>query len=337
MHSRRARPTLRLLTEDLSAGWDSPQPLRRLADGTYDGLHPLSELPHPIIAKAAESFGMDPGNDNYVGPILSSTELRLLEIKIAQWRGGVWEDPATGVHWLVVAGLAKGEHQDRDDFYKRVQRENDNGDPRRWLPTADDIRLLNRESAARLLTEWELDVQAKVLDALRAVHAGGSTRFGINHPLPNHGELAQLDISVTPVRDGGYEADEIDLEILPATGFTGSSLVWQLAIRALISLSPPEQGWDRYKDTYSNIAEPGAWTTRVDELVALVGGNEIAESVPGSHSHYTHREHLAGSTIEGHAVRALCGVFFVPTQDHESLPTCPQCTERLGELPAFMR
>jgi Protein of unknown function (DUF3039) len=333
VHSRRARPTLRLLAQDLTAGWDSPRPLRLLAEGHYESLHPVSELPHPIIAKATESFGLDPADDNYVGPIVSSTKLRLLEIKIGQWRGGVWEDPATSVRWLVVAGLAKGEHQDRDDFYQRIQRENDGGDADRWLPTREDEHLLKQETAARLITEWELAIQKQVLDALRHVHAGGSTRFVVEHPVPNQGPLARLTLVVTPVREPAYEADEIEVEIVPITSYAGSHLAWQLTLRALISLSPPEQGWDRYKDSFTNIADPGAWTTRVSELEALVAEHDLAESEPGRHSHYAHRQHLAGSTIEGRAVRALCGAFFVPVQDHDKLPRCPQCRERHAELP----
>lgn len=215
MHSRRARPTLRLLTEDLTAGWGSPYPLRLLTEASYEALHPLSELPHPIITKAAESFGLNPGDDNFVGPIASSTKLRLKEIKIAQWRGGVWEDSNTGVHWLVVAGLAKGEHQDRDDFYMRVQRENEHGDPSRWLPAIEDERLLKQETAARLITTWELDIQAQILEALRTVHAGGSTRFEVTHPIPDQGLLATLTLDVTPVREPSYDADEIELENRP--------------------------------------------------------------------------------------------------------------------------
>lgn len=108
MHSRRARPTLRVLREDLNADWESPRPRRVLAEGTLDQLHPLSELPHPIIIKAAESFGHNAAADNYVDSITSSTRIPLMEIKSGQWRGGVWRDKETGVHWLVVAGLAKG-------------------------------------------------------------------------------------------------------------------------------------------------------------------------------------------------------------------------------------
>lgn len=333
MHSRRARPTLRVLKEDLTSDWTSPQPQRHLARGSYKDLHPLSELPHPIVVKAAASFGADPADDNYVGPISSSTHIRLLEIKNSQWRGGVWEEPTSGVCWLLVAGLAKGDHEDRDDFYQWIKRENDSGNPSPWLPTDEDQRLLKQETAARLRTEWELTVQRQILDALRVVHAGGTHRIEVTHPVPSKGKLAEIDLTVAAVREDGYEADEIDLEIIPSKGHAGSNLLWQLTVRVLITISPPEQGWDRVKDTYSNIGDPGAWTARVAELSALVEANDLAVSEPGTVSHYTHREHLAGSTIGGRAVRGLCGVYFVPTQDHESLPQCETCTARFSELP----
>lgn len=334
MHNRRARPTLRVLQEDLTSGWESPQPQRSLAAGAHRDLHPLSELPHPIIGKATESFGPDSADDNFVGPIASSTTLRLLEIKQSQWRGGVWQDDGTGVCWLVVAGLAKGGHEDRDDFYQRVHRENESGDPRRWMPTEDDLRLLKQETAARLRTQWELDVQRTIRDALRAVHGGGACRIDVGHPIPDRGTIAHVALSVTAVREDDFEADEIDVDIVPTGEYAGSHLVWQLTIRVLISVCPPEQSWDRFKNTYSNIGEPGAWTERTARLDELVDANELAESEPGAMSHYSHRKHLAGSTINGHAVRALCGAFFVPTQDHESLPPCPTCRQRLAELPA---
>lgn len=333
MHNPRARPTLRVLQEDLSSDWESAHPQRALANGRISDLHPLSELPHPIVAKAVDSFGPIPAQDNYVGPIASVTRLRLLEIRNSQWRGGVWEDPESGVRWLVVAGLAKGGHQDRDDFYKRIERENLSGDPALWLPTSRDDRLLKQETAARIRTEWELDVQRAVLEALRVVHAGGTHRIEVGHPVPGKSHFASIDLTVAAVREDGYEADEIELEVIPERRYAGSALLWQLSVRALIAVSPPEQGWDRFGNTYSNIGEPGAWTKRVDDLNALVVAHTLAVSEPGSTSHYTHRQHLAGRTIDGDAVRALCGAYFVPTQDHDSLPECPTCSDRLAELP----
>lgn len=329
VHHRRARPTLRLLREDLPSDWGSAQPQRALADGRLRDLHPLSELPHPIIAKAAESFGADASEDNFVGPIGSSTRLRLMEIKQSQWRGGVWTDPNTGVCWLVVAGLAKGGHQDHDDFYETVKQKDQTGSTDQWLPTDADTRLLKQETAARLRTVWELETQKAVLDALRVIHAGGSQRISIRHPVPAKGSFAYVDLTVNAVRDDDYEADEILVDIVPKSQYAGSDLLWQMTIRILISLEPPEQGWDRYRDTYSNIATPGAWSARAEELEILVQASELAVSEPGSTSHYAHREHLAGKTINGEAVRALCGSFFVPRQDHASLPPCPTCEERL--------
>lgn len=154
MHNRRARPTLRVLREDLISGWDSPHPQRHVSAEKFDELHPLSELPHPIISKARESFGNDAADDNYVGPISSTSDIHLLEIKQSQWRGGVWQDANTGVCWLVTAGLAKGGHLDHDDFYQRLRRAVENGGLHHLLPTDADIRLLKRETAARLRTDW---------------------------------------------------------------------------------------------------------------------------------------------------------------------------------------
>jgi hypothetical protein len=333
VHNRRARPTLRVLREDLTSGWESALPRRALADGRLMELHPLSELPHPVIVKAVESFGADSANDNFVGPIASASNLRLLEIKQSQWRGGVWQDPDSGVCWLVVAGLAKGGHEDRNDFYQRIQRENAADGPRLWPPTEEDIRLLKQETAARLRTEWELQVQRAVLEALRAVQAGGSHRIDIDHPLPEQGRLARIDLTMTAVREDGYEADEVVVEVTPERRYAGSNLLWQLTVRVLISIEPPEQRWDRYADSYSNIGEPGAWTKRIDDLSALVKRGDLAVSEPGTTCHYTHRDHLAGKTINGEAVRALCGVYFVPTQDHQTMPRCPVCEKRIEELP----
>lgn len=333
MHNRRARPTLRVLSGDLTSDWSSPHPQRSLAEGRHADLHPLSELPHPIIAKAAECFPNDASNDNFVGPVLGATNLRLLEVKNSQWRGGVWEDDGTGVCWLVVAGLAKGGHEDHDDFYKRVQRENDSGGFTSWLPTEDDVKLLERETAARILTNWELAIQLLATDALRSVQSGGTTDFTIDHPNPSMGRLAEVTLSITTVRESGMDRDEVFVEITPTPKFVASDLTWQMVTHILISVDPPEQTWDRYKDTYSTIGEIGCWAARVTALEEHNSRGTLAESVPGSTSHYSHKKHLADSTIDGTALRALCGAFFVPSRDHEVLPRCPTCNRRLAEFP----
>lgn len=183
------------------------------------------------------------------------------------------------------------------------------------------------------MTEWEVEVQGQVYTALRSIYNGGSAKVTIQHPIQGQSTLARVGLTVTPVREVGYLSDEIDIDVVPDSRYVGSSLAWQLTIRILISVSPPEQGWDRFKDTYSNIGEPGALSERVAILARLVDANELAVSEPGTTSHLAHRAHLAGRTINGDAVRALCGVYFVPGQDHDSMPPCDTCQERLAELP----
>lgn len=332
MNLRRARPTIRLLREDLASDWASPQPKRDVQSGDLSELHPLSALPHPIIAKAVASFSDEPDDDNFVGPITSSTKLSLLEIKSGQWRGGVWRDSELDVCWVVVAGLAKGNHEDYDDFYSRVARENADGDPSKWLPTAEDIRLLKRERAAQLMSAWELATQELVLNALQQIHTGGTERFELPHPIPGTGRMATVTIVVSEVREDAYAADEIVADIEPDRRYASSNLFWQATTRVLTTLYPPQQGWDRFKDTYSNIAAPGHWSDRVAELEKLSERKELAESVPGQTAHYAHKDHIAGSVVQGTAMRALCGVYFVTTQLPDELPPCPECTDRWSQL-----
>lgn len=332
-HSRRSRPTLRLLKTDLHSGWSSPRPQRMLGEDRLEELHPLSELPHPIVAKAAESFGGEVETDSSQGLIKASDKVPLFEIKIQQWRGAVWVDPSSDVHWLIKAGLAKGDHKDSDDFYQQIERAAAADGISNWFPTDVDFRLLRQETAARILTDWELGIQRDIQVGFESVERGESTAIQVGHPVKHAVQLTRLTIEMTEVREDGYEADEILVEFTTDSRYKSSDLEWQAIIRALISLHPPSQTWDRYRDQFSTIALPGAWGERVAILAALNERGELAESEPGMHRHYSHRNHLAGSTVNGTGVRALCGVFLVSYQDHVPLPLCPECERRWSQLP----
>lgn len=337
MYNRRARPTLRVLKEDLNSEWENPGPKRALEEGIYTSLHPLSELPHPLIRKAVEAFGENENEDARRERIRSATKAIVWKIRYEQWRGAVWADPETGVRWLIAAGRAKGQHKDTDDFYEEVARENDKNDLKNWLPTEEDTRLLKREAGADLRLAWELDIQRQVLEVLRDINAGGTARFEILQPRKQT-KLADVKITVSPVRNDGTEADDtIDTDdvvvvVDPVSKFAGSNVLWQLTLRILISISAPEQSWDPFGMTFSNMGEPGQWTKRVAELQQLVERNELAFSEPGKESHYIHRDHLSRKTVEGKAVRSLCGVRFVPLHDHETMPVCPDCTKLYESL-----
>lgn len=107
-------------------------------------------------------------------------------------------------------------------------------------------------------------------------------------------------------REPDDDADEIELDLSPSRTSAGSELFRQRAVRTLITVSQPEQGWDRYKDTCSTIAEPGYFTTRVAALEGLVNDQALAQPEsgldPGHTVHCTIRQHRAGRTIDGKAV-----------------------------------
>jgi hypothetical protein len=321
------------LQDDLQDGWESPHAKPRDGVGGLDPLSPLSELHHPIIRKAAASFTDDPTHDKYVGRIRSCTRFVMLEIRAGQWRGGVWVDPDTGVCWLVAAGLAKGGHADHDDFYERVRRADESGDIDKWLPTHDDRRQLRRETAATLMIDWELDIQRRVLEALRAITGGGTATVVLPHPTNLERPFGVCTVTMVQADEPGFRREEVVVEIDLANEYRAANLGWQATMRVLISISPPETGWDRVGDTYSTINEIGSLVLRVDELRTVTDRGELAQSRPNDRAHYAHRQNLALSSIAGLGIRSLCGVYFVPYQDHEALPRCTTCEERYQALP----
>ena len=257
---------------------------------------------------------------------------------MAQWRGAVWRDESTSVHWLVAGGLAKGGHQDHEDFYKVVDRAHRSGAARAWLPTDQDVRLLKIETASAIDLGWQLDIQRMAYDALRGIATGGECEFDVPHPVPARIKpaertLAHVTVVVESVREDDVSWDEVVVEIAPTGRWMTDPLTQQATLRLLVSLHAPEQDWDVGDGIFSAKVDPGRLQGRCDELAALVERGELAEPVPGASAHLAHRGHLEEKTINGGAVRALCGVFFVPRQDHASLPACPACAGALGQLP----
>ncbi len=206
-----------------------------------------------------------------------------------------WQGQEAGGGGLVVGGPAESGHPGHEEFYERVAREQKSGDVTRWLPTLDDIRLLKQETAARIRTEWELDIQRQICKELTRIAAGGSAHFVVRHPVMSQQPLAGVSIEVSPVREAGYESDEVVVEIRPEPRGVSAALLWQLTLRVLISIEPPEQSWDRYADTYSTIGIPGAWVGRVEALRPLVTQNVLATSQPGDTSHLAHRNTWLGT------------------------------------------
>lgn len=321
-HAKTARPTLRLLKEDLPERWTDVNDRRAAFAGHWNDLHPFASVGHPVIAKCAEYLGDDPSDDMTTQVIACSGNLRLTEVGAGQWRAGVWTDPDTGVRWILAAGLAKGDHKDHDDFYEKLKARvaRDNGDSLK--PTEDDQKLLKKESIARALLNWELELQSMAAELLAEALDGETQRQSIPHPLGKE-DIGQVEIIYSSY-DG---CEDLVIEFLLADSYRGGDIGWTATTCILNALWPPEQDWDRVHDSHSILLEENSLSVHLKVLQEENRQERLVAGRRGDNSHYTHEKHLTDRTIQGSSVRSLCGVFFVPMQDHNKLPTCPTCTE----------
>lgn len=316
-HDSTARPTLQVL-RSLHDGWQDKFQQRAVQDGRYDCLHPFAALRHPILRKCAQELSSDPARDGEKRTIKVSGALHLLEIRSSQWRAGVWTD-GDGVRWIVATGLAKGGHDDHDDFYRTLELCCSETGRQSLLPTSQDVHLLKLETAALVRTRWELDIQRTVADMLRRVGDTPSVELSIRHPVKDC-DFARVRLTVATAEDvEDYVVQVKDLER------PGSPLAQLLERRILVSISRPVQAWDVAHGVYSAMEEPGHLLVQIASLDTAIDADELLLPDLGNQAHRVHRRHVGDASINGNALRALCGVFFVPTQDAERLEECPQC------------
>ena len=317
-HDPTARPTLQVL-RSLHDGWEDKFQQRAVQEGRYDSVHPFAALRHPILRKCAQELGPDPARDGEKLTIRVSGVLRLVEIRSSQWRAGVWTDP-DGARWIVATGLAKGGHGDHDDFYQVLEARCGSERSRHsLLPTPEDVHFLKRETAALVRTRWELEIQRSLAQVLRSLGTAPSAEVRIPHPVKDC-SFARVRVTLTKdvdVEDYVVEVDELDRP--------GSPLAYVLERRILVSISRPVQAWDVAHGMYSAMEEPGHLSAQIALLDTAVDADELLLPDLGNQAHRVHRRHVGDASINGNAVRALCGTFFVPTQDAEGLEECPEC------------
>jgi len=250
-----------------------------------------------------------------------------MEVRTSQWRAGVWLD-SEGVQWVVIAGLAKGGHRDHEDFYQRLERQCDTERGRKaLLPTDEDARLLKRETAARVLTDWELAVQALAVDLLAGALHHGCHRVVVPHPTKTI-PLAEVELEFIT----GDGIEEFVLSFINNTR-QGTHLAYVMERRLLISIAPPEQEWDLAGGIYSAMEESGHCARQIERLRDASRERRLLDSDRGHVAHRVHRRHIGDASVDGRAVRSLCGVYFVPLTDPDALPECEECTWRCTQFP----
>lgn len=198
----------------------------------------------------------------------------LWEIRAGQWRGGIWTDPDTGVRWLVVAGVAKGDHQDADDFYVQLDALFRSGREQTLLPTAQDQLMLKRETLNSLVHDWELDLQDRIAETLAILAANTAPiRLPAQHPTKDNCLLATIVIEMAV--EPGDEVEEIIVEIDVERRFRGTALAWQMSLRVMTCIDPPAQDWDTGGGLLVTMVEAGHVARQARVLRKLTEQGEL--------------------------------------------------------------
>jgi hypothetical protein len=318
-----ARPTLRCLRDDLTEDWQDARQRGALHDAPMV-LPAFDTLDHPVVRHAASVFDGKPDTDAQRQGITGLTNPMWFKLKTGRWRGAVWEDD-DGQAWLCAAGLRR--EKESTDFYAYFMSEVTGGGPGQFLPTDEDRRRLRVERAETALADWERGLHQGACDALVAAQEAGTGSFVVPGIGEGSADLSTVEIEAVLIddEDGADGVAEV-VVTFARTDWSHIDLAERADLIVLAAVQPDEQSWDPSSlatgPIYSLVMSPA----ELDALVAAVDRDgEPGVSNPGTTAHYAHRGHLTASTVEGSSVRGLCGKWFVPRQDHDSMPTCDRC------------
>lgn len=329
---RRVRPTVRalkILPPDTFRDREQQELLRRrkFEDLDLDALnHPLLEDANLRVVKMKNATRHESASAAAGQPVW---EVR--SHAGAAWRGAVVNDEH-GDPWLV--------HVDRHDrFHQTVAEVLASGGSENWMPRPIDFKLRDRQEAREAYLRWEASVYEGLVNGVAGVLGSSDARMSVD--LPTSGEnwaaTATVSIEVDPVvvdNAGAVEHDAL-LQVIISFAQPEKDGLRRVIARA-IALMQPDQ---------SRIGDPayfpGGQSIRYDmqvsysRIISLVASSDIREEadialrqcLTPTKLHYARAAYIAEGAVQGKAVRAVCGAWFVPSCD-EGLPICPSCDER---------
>lgn len=354
MNSQR-RVTLRCLCDDLRSDWHDVHQQRRfgrlragIAAGSstsdtallLDGLPTTAQAAHPLVASFSAAFaGDDP--DVRRESISGLSDPHWWKQKVARWRGAATDAAIVGAGevWLCAGGLrAAG---DQRDFYATFMETVSGHGADRYLPAAEDRRVQEIEALVARRDAWSAQVKLSVVVALDSVlreSAPLTVHIPPPAPHPTTERIAHLELSVERLSDDDEEIIELTL-VVSHQDRSRPHLVGLAIETALSVVSPVAEDWrvlpaHEADEVWVALVGPEAVMAVRESVVAgeLVESLAARGAVHGVHAHYTERGRIVDASVAGDAVPGLCGQWFVPVADPDTMPVCEMCVRRYGEL-----
>ena len=356
---RSRRVTLRCVCEDLPAGWSDPENLtnakllRELAQKSVIGdvphsavrrqlrlLPPLSRLAHPLILAFDDQFAGDDDRGTLRETVSSVNDRQWFkQTYSARWRGAavILEDETEQIAWLGAAGYHR--QGSPEDFYEEFARRCRSGSDG-FLPKAEDLELRRIDQKVARQEAWKLQLHLTTLVLLDAAVKDPESTYHTAVKRPDDHELLTLSATVVLTDVRGAIARELVIDLVPV-GWESPSLCQQAAIIVKSAIDPQFESWT--SAPLDNNAE-SHWTLLTEESVAaahaaattgtISGDARPGEVRLGTIAHYSHRDHITYASVEGEAIQAMCGHWFVPLADHTTKPKCATCDEEYANTPA---
>lgn len=327
-HGRRVpRPTIRFLSLLPDDSFSNPNDLKALRAGRWHEIS-IGSIRHPLIDDAIKRFAQGlPDKHRSTSRAAQQPVYEVRSKTGAAWRGAVVLDEH-GDPWLVFAAK-------HDQFHVLAQQALKQSQMHHWVPKAAEYKLRAREEDECKRQEWKRCAIAAVLDALAdAANCPEATAAAAIPGLSSGAKPLRVEVSME--HDAPLEEPERNQSV--ATVFLRVASHEQEKLRdellaCVLPVLQPDSA--RIDSTFRRDGQLEVWVelthAKVAQLAALkqagVGREHLdATGVPNTHLHYVSSQILTEALVVGKCARAICGLWFVPTQDQSAdLSICPEC------------
>lgn len=358
--SRHRRVTFRCIVDDLLQDWEIPADqaqvvalratVNRVIAGTAKdsavpsllrGIPRLNKLRHPLIESFDVQFaGKDDASASRES-ISAVSDRAWWKQKSSRWRGAATivlpEVVGLETAWLGAAGYRRAGSS--EDFYEWFASECGDGSDK-FLPQAEDRELERIDVKIAMLDSWKAQLHLSSLVLLaNAIDTGSASPVTVLRPEKELDDLLDMSISLERISEGEEEIIEVIVEVRPRR-YEYANLNDIAARGIMAAIEPDSLAWTvaplgQLAMSYRVLATHDMLARATEARSSgLISEGEVPGAVRlGTIAHYALRTGLTEATIEGEAVHAICGHWFVPRHDHAQLQVCVTCADARDRLP----
>ncbi|MGP9723600.1 DUF3039 domain-containing protein [Corynebacterium sp. AOP40-9SA-29] len=322
-------------SDGLSSGDDPTPALQRWALAIDKA---LEDTPLLQDAVAGFSSGSSPSRHRKMSAAAKSVVYEVRDRESPAWRGALIIWGSGDCAWMIYVNRHDLFHQAGPKAIEEMRKAKKCG------PSGLDLKIQQRREYDSQERRIRQEVLIRLVEGLQqAVESGSGQEVSVPSVLL---ESAAVKVSVGNVEpeewDPGTASEEPEsvMVSLDLPNFSENGFHWLL--RILVPFIQPDS--DMVEQIYEDELKVQILMTRARlmHLLALsereLGLSSVAQPSAPNVLHYTEKTSLTSAYVEGTAVEAVCGKWWVPIGDdvsHGHLPICPDCEKEEPFAQAF--